>query len=240
MLDKIYDWLDDHQVHNILLLTGSPGAGKSAIASTLVSVLQGAGRLGSGFFFKRDDSSMSDPAACWRTVAFDLAGCDSIIAKRLVENIDGRKVDPNRDDIESHFKYLVEDPLRELWRSRVEAVIGSQSNVDSEVHKQAANGEQADDDKTLIKGLPIVVIDAMDECGADTSQSAQRRTFINTITQWSRLPRSLKLVVMSRDERIPKPLRAVCFTIVLNTGDTAKWRLIMTFVYFSRSVLKLS
>src|SRR5882762_5117261 len=81
MLDKIYDWLDDHQAHNILLLTGSPGAGKSAIASTLVSLLQGDGRLGSGFFFKRDDISLRDPAACWHMVASDLAGCDSIIAK---------------------------------------------------------------------------------------------------------------------------------------------------------------
>jgi Cdc6-like AAA superfamily ATPase len=119
IIDKIDDWLDDQDAPNILLLTGSPGAGKSAIASTLVSKLQEAGLLGSNFFCKRDDIALSDPAACWRTIAFDLAQRDPLIAKRVVENIKGRKVDPERADIESHFKYLIEDPLGEVWRSRV-------------------------------------------------------------------------------------------------------------------------
>jgi len=47
--------------------------------------------LGSGFFFKRDDAALSDPAACWRTIAFDLAQCNSVIAKKMIQNMKGRK-----------------------------------------------------------------------------------------------------------------------------------------------------
>ena len=104
LIDKINDWLGNHQAPNILLLTGSPGAGKSAIASTLVSNLQEAGLLGSSFFYKRGDIAQGDPAACWRTIAFDLAQCDRVIAKTVVENIKGRKVDLERADVELHFK----------------------------------------------------------------------------------------------------------------------------------------
>jgi len=96
IIDIIEDWLCDPKAPNILWLSDSPGAGKSTVASTLVSNLQEGGRLGSSFFFKRDDIALSDRAACWRTIAFDLAQCDSVIAKRIVENIKGRKVDPGQ------------------------------------------------------------------------------------------------------------------------------------------------
>jgi len=118
MIDQIEHWLNDHQAPNILFLSGSPGAGKSTIASTLVSNLQNAGRFGSSFFFKRDDAVLGDPASCWRTIAFHLARCDSIIAQAVVENVKGRKVDLGWAGIESHFKNLIEDPLKELWRTR--------------------------------------------------------------------------------------------------------------------------
>jgi hypothetical protein len=210
MIDKIHDWMGNHHGPNILWLSGSPGAGKSAIASTLVSTLQEAGQLGSSFFCKRDDIALSDPAACWRTIAFDLAQYDPIIAHRIVENIKGKRVDPRRADIESHYQYMIDDPLRELWRRHLEVLTNLQTNmeVDDEVNK---------------RGTPLiaVVVDALDECGSDSSQYAQRQTFINTITKWSRLPKPFKLIVTSRDDRIPNSLRAVCHRLILETGDIA-------------------
>jgi hypothetical protein len=222
VIDKIHDWLCDHQAPNILWLGGSPGAGKSTIASTLVSNLQQTGRLGSSFFCKRDDIALSDPASCWRTIAFDLAQCDAVIAKRIMENIKGRKVDPERADIELHFTHLIEDPLRAAWESRVETLTGLHTDmVDDERFK--ARDRQADDyDRRLITVLPVVVLDALDECGSDITQYAQRHTFINTIIAWSRLPRSFKLVVASRDDRIPPSFFEVCHSIVLDAGDLAR------------------
>jgi hypothetical protein len=57
---------------NIIWISGSPGSGKSAIISSLVSKLTREGRLGSSFF-KRRDAILEDLASFWRTVAFDLA-----------------------------------------------------------------------------------------------------------------------------------------------------------------------
>ena len=207
MIDKIHDWMGNHHGPNILWLSGSPGAGKSAVASTLVSTLQEAGQLGSSFFCKRDDIALSDPAACWRTIAFDLAQYDPIIAHRIVENIKGKRVDPRRADIESHFQYLINDPLREFWRMHL-ANLRTNMEVDDEVNK---------------RGTPLiaVVVDALDECGSDSSQYAQRQTFINTIMKWSDLPKPFKLIVTSRDDRIPNSFRAVCHRLVLDTGDLA-------------------
>jgi hypothetical protein len=118
VFDQIHTWLNSTHAPNILWLGGSPGAGKSTIASTLASKLAEMGRLGSHFFFKRGDVALSDPAAVWRTVAFDLAKVDPVFAERLMENIKDRKVDLSRADIELHFKYTIEDPLMESWNRR--------------------------------------------------------------------------------------------------------------------------
>jgi hypothetical protein len=221
MINKIHDWLDDHKAPNILWLSGSPGAGKSAVATTLVSNLQEAGQLGSSFFCKRDDIALSDPASCWRTIAFDLAQYDPVIAKRMVENINGKKVDPGRPDIESHFKYLIEDPLRETWRSRVEALARLEPGMEVDEDGSYIRDEDACERGKRLTTLPVVVVDALDECGSDGSQSDQRRTFLNTITKWSRLPKPFKLVVTSRDDRIPNSFRAACHHVTLDTGDIA-------------------
>jgi hypothetical protein len=119
IIDQIHNWLNDVQAPNILWLGGGPGAGKSTIASTVVSQLAEMGRLGSSLFFKRGDIALSDPAVVWRTVAFDLAQVNPIFAGRLVTNLKERKVDLSRADIESHFKYLIEDPLTEFWKRNI-------------------------------------------------------------------------------------------------------------------------
>ena len=220
MIDKIHNWLDDHQVPNILWLSGSPGAGKSAIATTLVSNLQEAGQLGSYFFCKRDDIALGDPASCWRTIAFDLAQYDPVIAKRMAENIKGKKVDPGRPDIESHFRYLIDDPLRETWKNRVELArleLGMEVDEDGSYIRDEGASESS---KRLIT-LPVVVVDTLDESGSDGSQYEQRRTFLNTITKWSRLPKQFKLIVTSRDDRVPNSFRTACYHIILDTRDIA-------------------
>jgi NACHT domain len=49
--------------------------------------------------------------------------------------------------------------------------------------------------------LPIVVIDALDECGGlDGQHSEARRSLMRTLGNWSRLPGRFKLIVTSRDE----------------------------------------
>jgi len=50
--------------------------------------------------------------------------------------------------------------------------------------------------------LPVVVLDALDECGGLAGQhSDHRKRLMQTLEMWSQLPRKFKLVVGSRDER---------------------------------------
>src|ERR1700722_6501679 len=183
LVDTIHRWLNDQLAPNILWLSGSPGSGKSTIASTLVSQLGEMGWLCSSFFFKRGDIALSDPAALWRTVAFDLAQKDSFFAETLIETLKERRVDPTRADIATHFKYLIEDPLTVALPIR------------------RATG--------AIR-FPVVVLDALDECGSDPSQSTQRQIFMDTLIKWSRLHPSFKLVITSRDQNITLSFREVC------------------------------
>jgi hypothetical protein len=52
-----------------------------------------------------------------------------------------------------------------------------------------------------VQKLPVVVIDALDECGGlDGSHSDDRKNLMRTLASWSRLPEGYKLVVTSRGE----------------------------------------
>jgi hypothetical protein len=239
IIDQIIKWLNDPQASNILWLSGSPGAGKSTIAATLVSKLVEMGRLGSSFFFKRDDATLRDPAGFWRTVAFDLAQVDRVFAERLIENVTNRRVDLTRTDIESHYKYLIKDPLMESLRRHTEAL-----KAQAEVAKKSedVSGKLAMQDvcaKSPIQSR-VVVLDALDECGADSSQSTERRIFMETITQWSLLHPSLKFIITSRDHNITPSFRQVSHRISLNSVESAGWEKIDIRIFFEQRFAEIS
>jgi NACHT domain len=221
ILDQIYTWLNDFQAPNILWLGGSPGAGKSTIASTLVSQLAEMGRLSSHFFFKRSDVALSDPAAVWRTVASDLAQVDPVFAEKLMENVKERKVDFSRADIGLHFKYTIQDPLMESWKRHTEGEVDHNlPKVEDE--RPRKRHKRNDVNENLTSQPPVVVLDALDECGSDVSQSAQRRIFMDTIARWSHLHPSFKLFVTSRDQHITQSFRKACHHISLETGELSQ------------------
>jgi hypothetical protein len=187
VLSSVDDWLNDFTIdtRNILLLSGSPGSGKSTIAASMVSDLDRRKRLGSSFAFKHSEASLSDPTAVWRTVASDLARFHPSVKDSLVEIL-GR-VEPGRADIDLQFQRLIEESLMQ--------------NV-----------------KKLSHNPPVVVLDALDECGSDRSLFGQRRQLFDTLRKWSNLPRAFKLIVTTRDERLPSSFRDVCRHVVLETG----------------------
>ena len=185
---QIDQWIDGIDEPNILWLCGDPGAGKSAIAPSPVSKLRDRRRLGSSFFFRRGDIHLNDPSAVWRTVAFDLAQSNPIYAKNLAEVLKERRVDPERPDLASHFKLLIKEPLEK-----------------SHVHSAPHN-------------IPVVLIDALDECDSDRSQAPQRQAFLRTLTSWSYLQKKFKLIITGRDDRVSKSFRTSCRQIRLPTG----------------------
>jgi len=108
VLQQIHLWIADNQAPNILWLKGNPGAGKTAVASSLVSEL--GTNLGSSFFFKRDDAAVNDPVVLWRTVAYDLAVTDPFFKKTLVDVLRGGKRDPGGVNVQAQFKDLIQGP----------------------------------------------------------------------------------------------------------------------------------
>ncbi len=75
VLRKAEDWLhsDDPETSNILWIYGAPGAGKSAIATTLAKEFTRT-RHCAKFSAKRDIADRRDPKRVWRTLAYSLAG----------------------------------------------------------------------------------------------------------------------------------------------------------------------
>jgi len=185
---EIDAWLDDVDTPNVLWIVGSPGSGKSTIASSLVSQLTKRGRMGSYFAFKRGNITLSDPAAVWRTIAHDLARYDEPFASILVAVLKSGTVDPGRPDIASHFESLIMKP----WTKR--------------------------HDQSLPHDIPVIVLDGLDECGSDPSQAGQRKALLDTFVHWSYLPLKFKLIITGRDERVNLSFRSCCKQIELPTG----------------------
>ncbi|KAG5636248.1 hypothetical protein H0H81_008651 [Sphagnurus paluster] len=70
--------------------------------------------------------------------------------------------------------------------------------------------------------LPVVIIDAVDECGGlDGRQSADRVALLQSLKHWSRLPARFKLLVTSRvEDDILRVLSPICSAIDISSGAT--------------------
>jgi hypothetical protein len=116
VITTINRWIDDTNLPNIFWLKGSPGAGKSAIAATMVAQLRSTHRLGSHFFFRTGHDSLSNPSQLWRTFAADLAKFDPHLRTEILEVLKEQRVDPSAPDIKAHFQFLIQEPLQNVAR----------------------------------------------------------------------------------------------------------------------------
>ncbi|KDQ51816.1 hypothetical protein JAAARDRAFT_704052 [Jaapia argillacea MUCL 33604] len=192
---QIENWANDLSGPNILWIKGFPGAGKSAIASSMVSRLRALHRLGSFFFFRRDQASSQTPSAVWRTVAYDLSRIYPAARNVIVAKLKADEAVVSTANIIELFNELVKLPLLQ--------------------------------NSTSIPAgrMPIIVIDALDECGGlESSASTYRRNLLNTIKQWSQLQPCFKLLVTSRMESdISQTFESISYTVAsieLFTGRT--------------------
>jgi hypothetical protein len=189
LFSEVERWLGDPHAPNIFWIRGSPGIGKSAIASSLMSKLIQERRLGSFYFFKRGDIVPGDSAAFWRTVAYDLAKVDSAFSNSLSRALKQHPAILERNDIDLHFKLLIEENLVKIL------------------------------DPSTIIFFPIIVVDALDEFSPDNTYHAQQRALLATFKGWSRLSRTFKMIVTSRqDECISRMLQDLSCSITLPVG----------------------
>ncbi|KAF9001168.1 hypothetical protein BDQ17DRAFT_1244698, partial [Cyathus striatus] len=198
IFSEIGTWLNDTrpETPNIMWIDSAPGAGKSAIASSLVSKLKQKGTLGAYFFFRRGDENLSKPTAVWNTIAYDLACYDNGIKHTIQKYV--RQPAFNPYDIEFNFKGLIQAPLTKYL-----SMAGA-----------------------LRKKIPVIVIDALDECdfyGVGTARYHQQ--LANTLVKWSnpenKNMKKMKLIFTSRNIRLPSEFMNIqlCYHIKLETGD---------------------
>jgi hypothetical protein len=170
ILTEVNDWVENMDAPNILWVSGHPGVGKSAIASTLVANLKASHRLGASFFFMRDKPTLATPAALWCSVAYDFAYRYPAMRKLVLAKLCEEEVGANTANITTLFHHLIEEPLK----SAIEMPLDR---------------------------LPVVVVDALDECGGlDRQRSHHRENLLRTLRSWSHLPSIFKLIVTSRRE----------------------------------------
>lgn len=112
----IHDWIDSKSTQNIYWLHGVAGSGKSTIATTIADELRETHRLGAFLFFGRDagkpedvfNRKKSDPKEVIRTIAFQLAKTNPVIATHVADGALGITLDSS---IAGMFEKLILDPL---------------------------------------------------------------------------------------------------------------------------------
>ncbi|KIJ51789.1 hypothetical protein M422DRAFT_93929, partial [Sphaerobolus stellatus SS14] len=95
-----------------LWISGSPGAGKSAIASSLVS------RIGHRncvrFFFKRDIPYFRNPSNVWRTLAYQLAIANTDIGIYLDKYLEKEPTYLGNGQHTDDFKTLIVEAFKSI------------------------------------------------------------------------------------------------------------------------------
>ena len=160
-------------VFNILWIYGYPGAGKSTLAMHIANEFYKARRLCVIVEFSR--TTGVTPAILWKTVAYALAYEYPICRDVIVSELKGRKLNLANTTSGDIFERLVAEPLRRLTASGT---------------------------KISFNRLPVVVIDALDECGGLDGSSVQaREEILNCVAKWAELAPGVKLIITSRAEQ---------------------------------------
>jgi len=156
----------------IIISTGAPGVGKSALAASITARLQGQKRHVIWFRFDRTQSSTITTEALWRVVACGLARWYPTLRQQLTQG----NAELSSSNIDCLFEVLIEKPLSTLTL-----------------------------DHDLLEQLPVIVVDALDECGGLRHESSGRYDFrglLRTLERWTLIGhlRKFKLIITSRPE----------------------------------------
>ena len=171
LISFILEWARNfaESVLNILWIYGYPGAGKSTLAMHIAMLFRTEHRL--GVIIEFNHSTGVTPVVLWKTVAYALASEYPICREVIVSKLRSGTLDLSNATSTEIFNRLVAEPLRRLTSS------GSKISHDR---------------------LPVVVIDALDECGGfDGSSKQARKEILNCVAQWAKLVPGVKLIITS-------------------------------------------
>lgn len=174
---------------NVLWVSGAPGAGKTAFASTIVDELLILLSECAKLFIKR---GATDPRTIWRSIAYELGDLHRGVKVDLLEVMSGksRHAYPERASIEKQFDELVLGPLKRNFP----------------------------DDPTSSRRI-VVVIDALDECDMDKHDDwrAFLDTIIKWSKELPASCKLV--VTSRGEAEIEKELKGISHALALDTGD---------------------
>ncbi|KIJ97428.1 hypothetical protein K443DRAFT_105698 [Laccaria amethystina LaAM-08-1] len=120
VLTCIKTWLDDLNKPNIFWLSGSPGSGKTTIASTVVADFD---CFSGQFFFCRDEAELWDPDNLWRRIALDLSLGSNDLRKSIAQGLETQKANIRGLDISMQFEHLIAKPLQQVCGTSVKPLL---------------------------------------------------------------------------------------------------------------------
>jgi hypothetical protein len=144
-----------------------------------------------GAYFAFDRKLGTNPSVLWLMAALRLAGEYPRCRAPIVDALQRRALD--NATVDDMFHSLIADPLRKY-------------------------GDACD---TPSNRLPVIIIDALDECGGSLSD---RRALLSHVKEWAKLSPKFKLIVTSRDEDDIRRLFSHPFShhpIFVETGNSA-------------------
>jgi hypothetical protein len=170
ILTVVKEWMADCDAPNILWLKGHPGVGKSAIAMSIVEHLRDLKRLGSSFFFQRQEATVTTPSALWRSVAYNLARQHPGVRARIIAALATDESITTTFNVEKLFQQLIFEPLTAT--------------------------DDIPDGRMPI--FVIDALDECGGLGGQYSDA--RRSLIKTLKRWASFSGKFKLLVTSRGE----------------------------------------
>jgi hypothetical protein len=120
VLTLIKTWLDNLNEPNIFWLSGSPGSGKTTIASTVVADFH---CFSGQFFFCRDEAELQDPDNLWRRIALDLSLGSNALRKSIAQALETQKANIRGFDISMQFEHLIAQPLQQVFGTSVKPLL---------------------------------------------------------------------------------------------------------------------
>lgn len=171
VIQDIMDWVARTNSPRILWIRSMPGAGKSTIARTIVRRLSQQNRHGAYFYFSRDDPSKQTPFALWCHILYSLS-CHFPVFKRTA----AAHLRLHKFDFESLNTTDISDAVIQTLSSLTESEISQNE-------------------------MPIIVIDALDECPKCSPLGAGlRQSVLDVISKSSKLSSLFKIIVTSRED----------------------------------------
>ena len=120
VLTCIKTWLDDLNEPNIFWLSGSPGSGKTTIASTVVADIH---CFSGQFFFCHHEAELRDPDNLWRRIALDLCLGSNDLRKLITQALETQKANIRGLDISMQFEHLIAKPLQQVFGTSMKPLL---------------------------------------------------------------------------------------------------------------------